>query len=138
MALTDMAHLVGHPPAKRKVTFNSKVRHMHGVQTPFPVGAGGRGKQLMFLSHIQCFSPSLSLSPIYLFLNRGEGREKERERNVSLLCERETSICFCLSYVPHWTEPTTQACTLAGNQTGDLRLCGPTPNQLSHAGQGNK
>ena len=35
----------------------------------------------------------------------------------------------CLSYTPHLgTEPTTQACALTGNQTGDLLLCGTMTN----------
>ena len=33
--------------------------------------------------------------------------------------------------------PTTQACALTGNQTGDLLLCGAMPNPLSHTGQGS-
>ena len=40
---------------------------------------------------------------IYLFLERGEGKEKERE----------TSMCGCLSNAPYW--PTTQAYALTGN-----------------------
>ena len=36
------------------------------------------------------------------------------------------------------TEPTTEACALSGNWTGDLSLCGTTPNQLSHSGKGHK
>ena len=30
----------------------------------------------------------------YLFLDRGEGREKERERNIN--------VWYCLSHTPHW------------------------------------
>ena len=33
------------------------------------------------------------------------------------------------------TEPATQACALTGNRTGDLLLCGMTPNPLSHTHQ---
>ena len=35
------------------------------------------------------------------------------------------------------TEPTTQRCVPTGNWTGDLSLCGRTPNQLSHTSQGS-
>ena len=54
-----------------------------------------------------------------LFLERGEGREKEREKNIDQL------------------PATTQACALTGNRTGDLSLCRTKLNQLSHAGQGD-
>ena len=48
-----------------------------------------------------------------LFLERGEGREKEgEEKNQG---ERETLIC-CLSHMPQrGTKPATQACALTGN-----------------------
>ena len=44
---------------------------------------------------------------INLFLRRGEGREKERERNISMVA----------SHMPRTggTWPTTQACALTGN-----------------------
>ena len=61
---------------------------------------------------------------IYLlfFLERGQGREKERERNIT---------CPQLG-----TWPTTQACALTGNQTGDHPVCRPALNPLSHTSQG--
>ena len=47
---------------------------------------------------------------IYLFLERGEGREKERERR-----EGEKYQCVVAFHVPLLgTWPTTQACTLTG------------------------
>ena len=46
---------------------------------------------------------------IYLFLERGEGREKERTRN--------TNVCLPLAYPLLGTWPTTQACALTGNRT---------------------
>ena len=51
-------------------------------------------------------------------------------------CVRKALI-GCLSNVP-WlgTGPSTQACALTGNRTGDLLLYGTTFNQLGHAGQG--
>ena len=44
---------------------------------------------------------------IYLFLERGEGREKERERNIS--------VWLPLMYPPLGTWPPTQECALIGN-----------------------
>ena len=48
---------------------------------------------------------------MYLFLERGEGREKERERNIN--------VWFPLTGPPLGTWPETQACALTGNQMGD-------------------
>ena len=48
---------------------------------------------------------------IYLFLERGEGREKERERNIN--------VWLPLTHPPLGTWPETQACVLTGNRTGD-------------------
>ena len=70
---------------------------------------------------------------IYLILERGERREKERERNINL---RDTSIS-CLSYAPKLgTWPATQACVLTGNWTSDLLVHKPVLNPLSHTSQG--
>ena len=44
---------------------------------------------------------------IYLFLERGEGREKKRERNIN--------VWLPLACPPQGTWPTTQACALTGN-----------------------
>ena len=49
---------------------------------------------------------------IYLFLEREEGREKERERNVN--------VWLPLTWPPLGTWPATQACALTGNRTGDF------------------
>ena len=39
---------------------------------------------------------------------------------------------------PHlWPWPTTQSCALTRNQTGDLWVCSPALNPLSHTSQGN-
>ena len=51
---------------------------------------------------------------IYLLLERGEGREKDRERN---------------------TWPTTQACALTRTRTSDLLVHRLVLNPLSHTGQ---
>ena len=47
-----------------------------------------------------------------LFLERGEGREKERERNIN--------VWLPLIYPQLGTWPVSQACALTGNWTGDL------------------
>ena len=49
---------------------------------------------------------------IYLFLERGEGKEKERARNIIVWLPL---VCLLLE-----TWPTTQACALTGNRTWDL------------------
>ena len=47
----------------------------------------------------------------YLVLERGEGREKERERNIN--------VWLPLTWPPLGTWPTTQACALTGNPTSN-------------------
>ena len=64
---------------------------------------------------------------LYLFLERGEGREEERGRNIRRLPLTQ----------PHLgTWPATQACALPGIDPHYLSFCGMTPNTLSHTGQG--
>ena len=65
---------------------------------------------------------------IYLFLQRGEGREKERETHIS--------VCLPLVHPLLATWPATQACALAGNQIGHLLVQKPELNSLSHTSQG--
>ena len=64
---------------------------------------------------------------IYLFLERREGKEKERERNINgwlpLACPKLG------------TRPTTQACVLTGSRTGNPLVCRPTLNPLSYTSQ---
>ena len=69
-----------------------------------------------------------------LIPERGEGREKERGRNIDVI-GKHRSLASCMS--PHWG-PNSQprAYALTGNRTCDLLLCGMTPNQLIHSGQG--
>ena len=62
---------------------------------------------------------------IYLFLERGLGKEREQERNIK----------FASCTPPLGTWPATQACALTGNWTGDpLVQSGTQP--LSHTSQG--
>ena len=63
---------------------------------------------------------------IYLFLLRGEGREKEKERSIYLLP---------LVHPQLWTWPATQACALTWNRTCDLLVCRTMLNPLSHISQ---
>ena len=66
---------------------------------------------------------------IYLFiLERGEGREKDRERNINVWLPLE---CPALG-----TWPATQACALTGNWTGDPLVYRPAVNPLSYSSQG--
>ena len=53
---------------------------------------------------------------IYLILERGEGREKERERNIH--------VWLPLTCPQLGTWPTTQACALTGNQLATLWFAG--------------
>ena len=54
---------------------------------------------------------------IYSFLERGEGKDKERERNIN--------VWLPLTCPPLGTWPATQACALSGNQTGDPLVRSP-------------
>ena len=66
------------------------------------------------------------LDLIYLFLERGNEREKEREGNIDwlpLTCPQLGS----------W--PTTQVCSLTRNQTGKLSIHQLVLNPLSHTSQ---
>ena len=51
-----------------------------------------------------------------LILERGEGREKERERNIDVR-EKHQLVTFFPIRALTGTEPTTQACALTGNRT---------------------
>ena len=54
--------------------------------------------------------------------------EKERERNIT--------VWLPLKRPPPGTWPTTQACALAGNQTGDTLVRRPVLSTRSHTSQG--
>ena len=64
---------------------------------------------------------------IYLFLERGEGREKEKERNINVW------LPLMHPLLGNWA--TTQACALTGNRTGDPLLRSLMLNSLSHTSQ---
>ena len=61
---------------------------------------------------------------IYLFLDRREGREKERKRNINLWLPLMSPLLG--------TWPATQACTLTGNWTEDPLVCKPVLNPLTY------
>ena len=95
-----------------------------------------------FLSLCDFFSPISSADLfyfffkhfIYLFLERGQGREKERETNVDVW---EKHRSFASHTPPTGTWPVTQACALTGNQTSDILVCRTMLNPLSHTSQGS-
>ena len=63
---------------------------------------------------------------IYLFLERGEGREGKHQCKINID-----------QLLPQpGTEPATQACALTRNPTGNLSLCETMPSRLSHTSQG--
>ena len=71
---------------------------------------------------------------IDLFLERREGREKERETHIDV-GEKSQSIASCIH--PYQEPgPVAQAFALTLNPSGDLLLCRTVLNQLSHADQG--
>ena len=65
---------------------------------------------------------------VYLLLERGEGKEKERERNVSVW------LPLMRPLLGNW--PATQACALTGNRTGNTLVLRLALNPLSHTSQG--
>ena len=90
---------------------------------------------------ISITTPGIEVQPknfkdfIYLLLERGEGREKER---------RETSMYRRYTHwlppaCPQlWTWPATQAWALTGNQTGNLSVLRLVLSPLNHTNQGTK
>ena len=67
---------------------------------------------------------------IYVVLERGEGKEKERERNIN--------VWLPLARPLLGTWPTTQACALTGNQTGNPLVHRPKLKPLSYISQDDK
>ena len=66
---------------------------------------------------------------IYLFLERGERRDKERERNIN--------VWLPLTWPPLGTWPAAQACALPGNQTSDPLVRSPHSIQEERPYLGN-
>ena len=67
---------------------------------------------------------------LFIFF-RERGRERERDGEKHWL----VASCTCPQL---GTWPTTQACALTGNQTGDLTVHRPMLNPLSHTTQGSE
>ena len=73
------------------------------------------------------FSLFLKILKIYLFLERGEGKDKQGEKNIN--------VWLPLVHPLLGTWPATQACALNGILTGDALVCRPMLNPLSYTGQ---
>ena len=84
----------------------------------------------MALGSVLCSILGFSFSFLinYLFLERREGKEKERERNIN--------VWLPLLHPLLGTWPATQACALTGNRTGDPLAYRPALKPLSHSSQG--
>ena len=65
---------------------------------------------------------------LYVFLERGERKEKGRERNINV------GVPLMHPLLGNW--PTTQACALTGNWTNNPFICRPVFRLLSHTSQG--
>ena len=83
--------------------------------------------KVFFLSHFLFFSFFLFYF-LNLFLESGEGKEKERERNIS--------VWLPLLYHQPGTWPATQACALTRNQISHPLVFRPALNPLKHTSQG--
>ena len=81
----------------------------------------------VFIYHIS-FIYFFSEDFVYLFLERGEGREKERERNTIVWL---SLVCPVLG-----TWPTTQACALTRIRTSDPLAHRPALIPPTHTSQG--
>ena len=70
---------------------------------------------------------------IYLFLEREEGREKERERNIDVYKRYIDQLPLVQPQLGTW--PAAQTCALTGNRTGDLSVHRLVLNPLSLTSQ---
>ena len=68
------------------------------------------------------------LKTLFIYFERGEGREKEWERNIS--------VWLLLARPLQGTWPTIQACALTGNWTSNPLVHRLALNPLSHTNQG--
>ena len=79
----------------------------------------------------QFYSWSL-FNTFYLFSEKGEGREKERERNIDVQEKHQ----FVASHSPLGPSLQPRHVPWPGFQPADLLVCGITPKALSHTSQG--
>ena len=77
--------------------------------------------------------------PFLLFFQRerGEGREKVRERNNDVTEKHQSAAFHTRLRQGLGAKPTTQACVLTRNWTGTPSRCGTVPKQMSHTSQGS-
>ena len=76
-----------------------------------------------------CFFKDFIYLFVCLFLDRREGKEKQRERNINVWLPRMRPLLG--------TWPETQACSLMGNRSSDTLVRRPALNPLSHPSQGS-
>ena len=108
--------------------FVSRSGHLPGLQARALAGGAREAMDQCFSPTLMFLSLSFSLLPLSLKINKYlnnclfiyKEKKKERERNID----------GCLSHAPRpGTEPGHMPC-------GHPLLCGVTPNQLSHTGEG--
>ena len=97
---------------------------------------GGCSKQLPSwpeLCQLSFFYPDLRTC--LLILERREGRERERERNINVRGKHWSIASYMLPRL--WAEPSTQACALSRNSTPNLSVFGlmPQPPEPHQPGQ---
>ena len=101
--------------------FNYYVSHVHPLGSFFRTLRASWIWMSLSFPMLEKFSAIISLLKtdfIYLFLERGEGREKERERNIDV---REKRQSIASHTHPNWgSKPATWACALTGNWTCNL------------------
>ena len=113
-----------------------------GSYIMWPFASGFFPRTPCFLVQLRCsmYQCFFAMSPILkvfiffkilfiLFLDRGEGREKERERNINVWLPLPCPL------LGSW--PTTQACALTWNQTGNPVVHRLAFSPLSHTSQGS-
>ena len=85
----------------------------------------------MYYSRVKTFPPKQFFKDcIYLFLERGEGREKEKERN--------NNVWLPFKCPPLGTWPTIPACALTGNSANDPFVHRLALSPLRHTSQGRQ
>ena len=110
--MSSLEELIFVPPTvsrKQGTTIEIFIFFQHGEETTFII--------ILF-----------SFFKIYLFLGRGEGREKEKGRIIN--------VWLPLMHPHLGTWPATQACSLTRNQTSDPLVHRQALNPLSHTSQG--
>ena len=91
-------------------------------------GALGLFSLVCFSFFLSFFFKKIFLQTLFIYFQRGEGKERERKRNIS--------VWLPLMYPHLGTWPATQASALTGNRTSDPQVCRPDLNPLSLTSQG--